>query len=172
MGVFGLQTLVGRHRDLNPGPPACKSRVVAITLRGPPPKKFPLPKKQPKIFDFFQKMTEIARRPRCRGAPRGRPGQHLHRLLRPRGLHTGAPDRLRHHIGRDQPGDFLGGSSRVLSSSACTIPLPHGPFRGGEGRLDASFATWRWGMGGDGLQTWFDPSGGQTPALLLVKRVR
>ncbi len=25
MGVFGLQTLVGRHADLNPGPPACES---------------------------------------------------------------------------------------------------------------------------------------------------
>ncbi len=27
MGVFGLQTLVGRHRDLNPGPPAWESGV-------------------------------------------------------------------------------------------------------------------------------------------------
>ena len=36
MGVFGFQTLVGRHRDSNPGPPACKSGVIAITLRGPP----------------------------------------------------------------------------------------------------------------------------------------
>ncbi len=41
MGMdFGLQTgrkLVGRHRDLNPGPPAWESGVLAITLRGPPP---------------------------------------------------------------------------------------------------------------------------------------
>ncbi len=36
MGVFGLQTLAGRHRDLNFGPPACESGVVAITLRGQP----------------------------------------------------------------------------------------------------------------------------------------
>ncbi len=36
MGVFGLQTLVGKHRDLNPRPPACESGVVAIALRGPP----------------------------------------------------------------------------------------------------------------------------------------
>ncbi len=28
MGVFGLQTLVGRHLDLNPGPPACESGVI------------------------------------------------------------------------------------------------------------------------------------------------
>ncbi len=28
--------LVGRHRELNPGPPSCQSGVVAITLRGPP----------------------------------------------------------------------------------------------------------------------------------------
>ncbi len=41
MGVFWLQTLVGRHRDLNPGPPACESGIVAITPRGPPPKQFP-----------------------------------------------------------------------------------------------------------------------------------
>ena len=34
-GVFGLQTLVGRHRDSNPGP-ACESGVLAITLRGRP----------------------------------------------------------------------------------------------------------------------------------------
>ncbi len=34
MGVFGLQTLVGWHRDPNPGPPACESGVVAIRLRG------------------------------------------------------------------------------------------------------------------------------------------
>ncbi len=25
---------MGRHRDLNPGPPACEPGVVAITLRG------------------------------------------------------------------------------------------------------------------------------------------
>ncbi len=36
-GVFGLQTLVGGHRDLNPGPPACESGVIAITLRGAAP---------------------------------------------------------------------------------------------------------------------------------------
>ncbi len=38
-GMDGLQTgrkLVGRHRDLNPGPPAWESGVLAITLRGPP----------------------------------------------------------------------------------------------------------------------------------------
>ena len=38
MGMDGLQTgrkLVGKHRDLNPGPPACESGVVTITLRGP-----------------------------------------------------------------------------------------------------------------------------------------
>ena len=37
MGMDGLQTgrkLVGRHRDLNPGPPACESGVLAVTLRG------------------------------------------------------------------------------------------------------------------------------------------
>ncbi len=28
--------MVGRHRDLNPGPPACESGVVAIALRRPP----------------------------------------------------------------------------------------------------------------------------------------
>ncbi len=27
MGVFGLQTFVGRHRDSKPGPPACESGV-------------------------------------------------------------------------------------------------------------------------------------------------
>ena len=32
MGVFGLHALVGRRRDLNPGPPACESGVVAISL--------------------------------------------------------------------------------------------------------------------------------------------
>ena len=31
--------LVGLHQDSNPGPPACESGVVAITLRGPPLKK-------------------------------------------------------------------------------------------------------------------------------------
>ncbi len=36
MGVYGLQTLVGQHRDSNPRPPACESGVVDITLRGPP----------------------------------------------------------------------------------------------------------------------------------------
>ena len=38
-GVWGrwAPKLVGRHRDLNPGPPACESGVVTITLRGPPP---------------------------------------------------------------------------------------------------------------------------------------
>ncbi len=35
-GVWAPNFLVGRHRDLNPRPPACKSGVVAITLRGPP----------------------------------------------------------------------------------------------------------------------------------------
>ncbi len=37
-GVWGrwAPKLVGRHRDLNPGPPACESGVLAITLRGPP----------------------------------------------------------------------------------------------------------------------------------------
>ena len=39
MGVFGLQTLVGRHRDSNPGPLACESGVVTITIRWPPPPK-------------------------------------------------------------------------------------------------------------------------------------
>ena len=38
-GVLGLQTLVGRHWDSNPGPPACESGVIAITLRGPPLQK-------------------------------------------------------------------------------------------------------------------------------------
>ena len=34
--VLAPNFLVGRQRDLNPGPPACESGVVAITLRGPP----------------------------------------------------------------------------------------------------------------------------------------
>ena len=34
---YGLQTLVGRHRGSNPGPPACESGgVVTITLQRPP----------------------------------------------------------------------------------------------------------------------------------------
>ncbi len=35
MGVFGLKTLVGWHKDSTPGPPACKSGVVAIRVQGP-----------------------------------------------------------------------------------------------------------------------------------------
>ncbi len=36
MGVFWLQTLVGRYRDLYPGPPTYESRVIPIiTLREP-----------------------------------------------------------------------------------------------------------------------------------------
>ncbi len=40
MGMDGLQTgkkLVRRHRDLNPGSPACESGVVNIMLRRPLP---------------------------------------------------------------------------------------------------------------------------------------
>ncbi len=39
MRMDGLQTgrkMVGRHRDLNPGPPAWESGVLAVTLRGRP----------------------------------------------------------------------------------------------------------------------------------------
>ncbi len=34
-GCLGSKLLMGRHRDWNPGPPAGKSGVIAITLRGP-----------------------------------------------------------------------------------------------------------------------------------------
>ncbi len=34
-GCLGSKLLMGRHRDWNPGPPACESGVVAFTLGGP-----------------------------------------------------------------------------------------------------------------------------------------
>ena len=59
MGVFGLQTLVGRHRDSNPGPPACESGVVAITLRGPPLPMWHMIEYYHSVFDFSRYQTVL-----------------------------------------------------------------------------------------------------------------
>ncbi len=52
-------------------------------------------------------------------------------------------------------------SSRVLG--LLLAPSPHGPLRRGRGSFRRILATWRRGIRGDGLQTWFCPERGSNP---------